>query len=58
MKVAAPVIMVGSKPVGEKRPVLCAGERELRLEPANEGIVTENEMGSLKLPEVEKKGKN
>ena len=56
--------MVGSKLLGEKRLVLrvCAGERELRLEPTNEGIVTGNGngngTGSLKLHEVENKGKN
>jgi hypothetical protein len=37
--------------------VLCGGERELRLEPTNEGTVTESEAGSLELREVENKGK-
>jgi hypothetical protein len=49
---------VESKSLGEKRPVLCAKEHALRLEPTNEGSVTGNETRSLQMHEVEKKGKN
>ena len=37
--------------------MLCAGERELCLEPTNEGSVTGNITGPLQLHEVENKGK-
>jgi len=38
--------------------MVCTGAQGMSLEPTNEGIITENGMGPLKVHEVENRGKN